>query len=73
MNYTVTRLAQKVGVLKSTFVWVLNTFYIGGLNTEKGKGILSGQEWHVAREYLNDINKVSKWVNHKMFFEDKEA
>lgn len=47
MDYTVTRLAQEVGVSKSTFSRVLNTFYQEGLTTEKGKGIYHARdvEW----------------------------
>ena len=56
MDYTVTRLAQEVGVSKSTFSRVLNTFYQEGLTTEKGKGILSCQGCRMAREYLKDIS-----------------
>ena len=64
MDYTVTRLAQEVGVSKSTFSRVLNTFYQEGLTTEKGKGILSCQGCRMAREYLKDINKLSDWLKY---------
>ena len=58
MDYTVTRLAQEVGVSKSTFSRVLNTFYQEGLTTEKGKGILSCQGCRMAREYLIFISNI---------------
>ena len=73
MDYTVTRLAQEVGVSKSTFSRVLNTFYQEGLTTEKGKGILSCQGCRMAREYLKDINKLSDWLKHTANFDDEEA
>ena len=73
MDYTVTRLAQEVGVSKSTFSRVLNTFYQEGLTTEKGKGILSCQGCRMAREYLKDINKLSDWLKYTANFDDEEA
>lgn len=73
MNYTVTRMAQEVGVSKSTFSRVLNTFYQEGLTCEKGKGNLTCHGCHLARDYLKDINKLSNWLKVTAGFNDEEA
>ena len=66
MDYTVTRLAQEVGVSKSTFSRVLNTFYQEGLTTEKGKGILS--QGCNGKGIFKDINKLSDWLKYTANF-----
>lgn len=73
MNYTVTRLAQEVGVSKSTFSRVLNVFFQEGLTSKKGKGALSCQGCRLAKDYLKDINKLSKWLKYTADFDDDEA
>lgn len=73
MNYTVTRMAQEVGVSKSTFSRVLNNFYQEGLTSEKGKGALTCQGCQLANKYLKDINKLSQWLKSVSDFNDEEA
>lgn len=73
MNYTVTRMAQEVGVSKSTFSRVLNNFYQEGLTSEKGKGTLSIQGCDLASEYLKDIDKLLQWLKSVSDFNDDEA
>lgn len=73
MNYTVTRMAQEVGVSKSTISRVLNNFYQEGLTSEKGKGALTCQGCQLANKYLKDINKLSQWLKSVSDFNDEEA
>lgn len=73
MNYTVTRMAQEVGVSKSTFSRVLNNFYQEGLTSEKGKGTLTCQGCRLASKYIKDINKLSQWLKSVFDFNDDEA
>ncbi len=72
-KYTITRIAQEMEISKSTVSRVLNTFYQEGLLLEKGKGGLSCQGCLLARRYKQDINKVAKWLENTVDFNQEEA
>ena len=72
-GYTLTRIAQEMGISKSTVSRLLNTFYQEGLLQEKGKGDLSCQGCQLARNYQKDINKLADWLQDSADFNHNEA
>jgi len=72
-NYTITKMAQHIGVSKSTLSRVLNTFYQDGLVLEKGKGKLSCLGCKQARQYKKEIQKITNWLMNTADFKQEEA
>lgn len=72
-HYTITKMAQHIGVSKSTFSRVLNTFYQDGLISEKGKGTLSCKGCTLARQYKQEVQKLTNWLMYSVGFSQDAA
>lgn len=72
-NYTVTKMAQHIGISKSTLSRVLNSFYQEGLTLEKGKAKLSCLGCKQARQYKKEIQKLTNWLIHTADFNQDDA
>lgn len=59
---TITNLATKLGITKSTMSRVLTTFYQEGITAEKGKSKLSLVGSEMAKKWCEEINKMSDWL-----------
>lgn len=59
---TLTSMASKLGIAKSTLSRVLQSFYEEGWMRFKGKGILSKQGIQVAKKYDKEIDKLASWL-----------
>lgn len=59
---TLTHMAGKLGVGKSTMSKVLSVFYQEGITKEKGKGILSEAGIQLAKKWCTEIEQMSTWL-----------
>lgn len=61
-QYTITYMARKLGITKSTLSKVLSVFYQEGLLLEKGKPYLSDNGFKVLEQWKKEISKITDWL-----------
>ncbi len=71
--YNGSRLAEEFGVSKSTVSRVLNGFFDMGLLEKKGKPILSAKGKKLAKESLEEIKKIQRWLVSTIAIGEEEA
>ncbi len=71
--YNGSRLAGEFGVSKSTVSRMLNSFFDMGLLEKKGKPMLSSKGQRVAKAYLQEIKKISRWLTSTVEISEEEA
>lgn len=59
---TATKMANHLGISKSTFSRVLLSFFEMGWTISKGKGILSKRGMQIARKLNKDIDNLASWL-----------